>query len=228
MIFGGFEKFTLIDFPGKISSVVYTIGCNFQCPYCHNPELVNETVEKKYPEKEVLEFLEHRKGMIDALVITGGEPTLHNDLLDFMEKVKDIGILVKLDSNGTRPDVFRKAIERGLVDYIAMDIKSPLAKYSAIVARPVDVDAIRESIKLLLDGKVKYEFRTTVVKALLSPEDIEQVGREIRGAAAYYLQKFIPTKILNPQFIRKTTYTEHEFKHFQKILSNYVDFCGIR
>lgn len=228
MIFGGFEKFTLIDYPGKISSVVYTIGCNFQCPYCHNPELVNETVEKKYPEKEILEFLEHRKGMIDALVITGGEPTLHNDLLDFMEKVKDIGILVKLDSNGTRPDILRKAIERGLVDYIAMDIKSPLAKYSAIVARPVDVDAIRESIKLLLEGRVKYEFRTTVVKALLPPEDIEQIGREIRGAAAYYLQKFIPTKILNPQFIRKTTYTEHEFKHFKKILSSYVNFCGIR
>jgi pyruvate formate lyase activating enzyme len=109
-----------------------------------------------------------------------------------------------------------------------MDIKSPLAKYSAIVARPVDVGAIRESIKLLLEGKVKYEFRTTVVKALLSPEDIEQIGKEIRGATAYYLQKFIPTKILNPQFIRKTTYTEHEFEHFKKILSSYVNFCGIR
>ncbi len=228
MIFGGFEKFTLIDYPGKISSVVYTIGCNFQCPYCHNPELVNETVEKRFKEKEILEFLEHRKGMIDALVITGGEPTMHDELLAFMEKVKWLGILVKLDSNGTRPDILKKAVERKIVDYIAMDIKSPLSKYSAIVARPVDIDAVKESITFLLESKVEYEFRTTVVKALLSPADIEQMGKEIRGAKRYYLQKFIPTKILNPQFKKKVCYTDAEMKSFRTKILKYVDHCEIR
>lgn len=229
MIFGGFEKFTLIDYPGKIASVVYTIGCNFRCPYCHNPELVDETVEKRFAEEEIINFLKHRKGFIDGLVITGGEPTMHQeDLLAFMKKVKDLGFLVKLDSNGTNPEVLKKAIETKIVDYIAMDIKSPLYKYSQAVSRPVDVKAIRESIDLLMSSPVDYEFRTTVVKTLLPPEDIEEIGKEIKGAKKYYLQKFIPTKILNPQFRKKTSYSPEEFKEFQKILNNYVQYCGIR
>lgn len=229
MIFGGFEKFTLIDYPGKIASVVYTIGCNFRCPYCHNPELVDETVEKRFAEEEIINFLKHRKGFIDGLVITGGEPTMHQeDLLAFMKKVKDLGFLVKLDSNGTNPKVLKKAIETKVVDYIAMDIKSPLCKYSQAVSRPVDIKAIRESIDLLMSSPVDYEFRTTVVKTLLPPEDIEEIGKEIKGAKKYYLQKFIPTKILNPQFRKKTSYSPEEFKEFQKILNNYVQYCGIR
>lgn len=229
MIFGGFEKFTLIDYPGKIASVVYTIGCNFRCPYCHNPELVDETVEKRFTEEEVINFLKHRKGFIDGLVITGGEPTMHQeDLLTFMKKIKDLGFLVKLDSNGTNPKVLKKAIETKVVDYIAMDIKSPLYKYSQAVSRPVDVKAIRESIDLLMSSPVEYEFRTTVVKTLLPSEDLEEIGKEIKGAKKYYLQKFVSTKILNPQFRKKTSYSPEEFKEFQKILNNYVQYCGIR
>ena len=230
MEFGGFEKSTLIDYPEKIACMVYTIGCPFRCPYCHNPELVDETVTTRIKEQEVLDFLDRRKKMLDAVVITGGEPTMHGEkLLSFMRKVKAKGFLVKLDSNGTSPEILEKAIKEKLVDYIAMDIKSPLKRYSEIVARPVDIDAIKKSIDLIMNSGIEYEFRTTLVKVMLTPEDIEGIGKEIKGAKSYYLQKFIPTKILNPQFLKKTTYNDEELASFQKMLQGkYVQFCGIR
>lgn len=228
MIFGGLEKCTLIDYPGKVAAMVYTIGCNFRCPYCHNPELVDETVETRFSEKEILDFLKNRKGMLDGLVITGGEPTMHKDLLAFIKKVKELGFLVKLDSNGTNPGLLKKAINEKLVDYIAMDIKSPMSKYSQTVARPVDIEAIKESIQLLISSDIDYEFRTTVIKSLINPEDFALIGEEIDGAKKYFLQKFIPTKILNPQFKRKVTYTDEEFESFRKIMKKYVQTCGIR
>jgi pyruvate formate lyase activating enzyme len=146
-----------------------------------------------------------------------------------MKEVKDRGFLVKLDSNGTNPEFLERVIQEKLVDYIAMDIKSPKAKYSQIVSRPVDMDAIEKSIQLLMKGDVDYEFRTTLLKVLLSPEDIDGIGREIKGAKRYYLQKFIPTKILNPQFLKKTTYSDEELAIFKNSFEkNYVQFCGIR
>ncbi len=230
MVFGGIEKMTLIDFPGKIACVVYTIGCNFRCPYCHNPGLVDETIETRIQEEEVFALLERKRGFLDGVVITGGEPTIHgDDLLRFMAKVKRRGFLVKLDTNGTNPKVLKKAIDRRLVDYIAMDIKAPLAKYSATVARPADVLAIEKSIRLIIASPVLYEFRTTVVKSMLSPEDIEEMGREIQGARRYYLQKFVPSKsLLNPQFKRKTTYSDEEFAALRKVLHHYVTYCEVR
>jgi pyruvate formate lyase activating enzyme len=228
MVFGGIEKFTLIDYPGKIACMVYTIGCNFRCPYCHNPELIDETTDVHISERELYDFLKYRKGMLDGVVITGGEPTMHDDLPRVMREIKDRGFLVKLDSNGTNPVMLRDAIRDKIVDYIAMDIKSPLSKYGATVARPVDADAIRESIDLLMHSPVDYEFRTTVVKSMLTPEHIEQIGREIQGAKTYVLQKFIPTKILNPQFKNKVSYSDQEFKQLQKMLSAYVEKCLIR
>ena len=229
MIFGGLEKCTLIDYPNVIACMVYTIGCNFRCPYCHNPELVDETVENTLTESDFFDFLDSRKKFLDGVVITGGEPTMHGEnLLHFMKEVKGRGFKVKLDSNGTNPHILRRAFEDGLVDYIAMDIKSPLHKYSQTVSRPVNVGAIRESIELIMSSGIEYEFRTTIVKALLSPVDIEEIGKEIAGAKKYFLQKFIPTKLLNPQFLRKVTYTDHEFRQFQLIMQNYVTHCGIR
>lgn len=228
MIFGGFEKFTLIDYPGKIACMVYTIGCNFRCPYCHNPELVDETVENRFSEKEILSFLDTRKNILDGLVITGGEPTMHKDLPRFIRAVKKRGFLVKLDSNGTNPKMLEYLIKNKLVDYIAMDIKSPFDKYHKTVARPVDLSSIKKSVKLLMISSVPYEFRTTLVKALVSPEDLLEIGKQIKGAKNYFLQKFIPTKILNPQFLRKATYNDQELKILQKKLSSYVQYCGIR
>ncbi len=228
MIFGGLEKLTLIDYPGKIACMVYTIGCNFRCPYCHNPELVDETVETHISEPDFLDFLDTRKKIIEGVVITGGEPTMHSDLPDFMRNVRTRGFLVKLDTNGTNPGMLERTIKEGLVNYVAMDIKAPLHSYSRTVARPVDIEAIRESIGILLSTPIEYEFRTTVIKALLSPVDIEDIGKEIQGAKRYYLQKFVPTKILNPQFRKKTTYDDEEFAALQAAMNRYVNYCGIR
>jgi len=228
MVFGGIEKFTLIDYPGKIACMVYTIGCNFRCPYCHNPELVDETTEVRISERELFDFLETRRGMLEGVVITGGEPTMHADLPRVMRDIKDRGFLVKLDSNGTNPQMLEDAIADKLVDFIAMDMKAPLASYGQAVARPVDIKAIRRSIALIMASGVDYEFRTTIVKSMLSKEDIRQIGEEIRGAKQYVLQKFIPTKLLNPQFLKKVSYSDEELKEFKEMLTPYVEHCSIR
>ncbi len=228
MVFGGIEKFTLIDYPGKLACMVYTIGCNFRCPYCHNPELVDETTKIRITEREFFDFLDARKNMLEGVVITGGEPTIHDDLPEVMREIKNRGFLVKLDSNGTRPKMLSSIIEKGLADYIAMDIKSPLAAYGRVVARPVDTEAIRQSVALLIASSIEYEFRTTLVKGMLSTRDIRQIGREIQGARRYVLQKFISTKILNPQFRNKVSYSDEEMGEFQKMLNVYVDNCYIR
>ncbi len=229
MQFGGFEKFTLIDYSTKVACMVYTIGCNFRCPYCHNPELVDETVEARIDEKEILDFLKGRIGMLDGIVITGGEPTMHgDDLLSFMREVKKLGFLVKLDSNGTNPVVLRQAIDEKIVDYIAMDIKSPFSKYTETVGRAVNVNNIKKSIEIIKESGIPYEFRTTIVKSMLSFLDIEEIGKEIKGANNYYLQKFIPTKTVNPQFLKKVTYSDEEFASLKNIMEKYVSFCDIR
>jgi pyruvate formate lyase activating enzyme len=227
MRLGGLQKCSLIDYPGKISAIVFTIGCNFRCPYCHNPELVDETA-KEISTDSFFEFLNNRIGKLDAVTITGGEPTVHDDLLSFIRDIKKLGFLVKLDSNGTHSGVLKQAIDEKLVDYIAMDIKAPLSKYEGTVSRPVDLEEIKKSITLLKEGRVAYEFRTTVIKSLLSIEDFHAIGELISGAQLYYLQKFIPTKLLNPAFLKKTTYSDDEFKEIQSIMSNYVTTCALR
>ncbi len=229
MEFGGLEKFTLIDYPGKVACMVYTIGCNFRCPYCHNPELVDETVENTMSEGYILYFLSQRIGILDGIVITGGEPTMHGQkLLDFILKVKNLGFKVKLDSNGTDPEFLARVIDNNLVDYIAMDIKSPLSKYSQTVARAVNISSIKRSIDILINSNIDYEFRTTVVKSLINIEDFEEIGKEIKGAKKYFLQKFIPTKILNPQFRKKVSFDDDEMREIQKKMSKYVVTCSIR
>ncbi len=229
MIFGGFEKCTLIDFPGKIACMVYTIGCPFRCPYCHNPELVDETASVFFDEQEIIYFLETRKGLLDGVVITGGEPSMHGDnLISFIKKIKKIGFLVKLDTNGVAPLFLQRVIAEKLIDYIAMDIKAPFSKYSEVVGRPVYIDAIKKSISCIMQSGIPYEFRTTLVKSQLSFGDIKEIGESLEGAQMYYLQKFIPTKILNPQFLRKTSYSDDELKELQTMMLSYVKNCEIR
>lgn len=227
MRIGGLQKCSLIDFPGKISAIVFTVGCNFHCPYCHNPELVDETTTE-LDENEIWSFLERRKGLLDAVTITGGEPTVHNNLIPFIKRIRDMGYLVKLDSNGTKPEIIERIQKDKLVDYIAMDIKAPLTSYERTVGRPVDTEAIKKSISFIMNGDIEYEFRTTIVKSLLSYEDMHLIGESIRGAQNYYLQKFVPTKTLNPAFIRKTTYSDAEFEEIRTIMSTYVQTCSIR
>lgn len=228
MIFGGFTPFTAIDYPGKTACMVYTIGCNFRCPYCHNPELVDETVETHIDESVIMQFLEKRRGLLDGVVITGGEPTLHaDDLRAFIERVKELGFKIKLDTNGTNPDFVAHVRARGLVDYIAMDIKAPRARYAALVGRPVDTEAIAQSVAEILRAPA-YEFRTTVVKRLLSPDDIAVMAEEISGARYYFLQQFVPTKTLNPQFLRATTYSREELEALRERAAPYVQHCLLR
>lgn len=227
MRLGGLQKCTLIDYPQKLSAIVFTIGCNFRCPYCHNPELVDETADE-ISVSDFFAFLQTRIGKLDAVTITGGEPTIHADLCTFIRDIKQLGFLVKLDSNGTRSDVLKQVIDESLVDYIAMDIKAPLHKYEGTVARPVDLVEIQKSITLLKENKVSYEFRTTVIKPLLAIEDFHDIGRLIEGAHRYCVQKFIPTKLLNPAFLRKATYTDEDYNQIKNIMSNYVQSCSIR
>lgn len=229
MRFGGITPTTLIDYPGKIAAIVFTIGCNFRCPYCHNPELALETVEVEYSETAVLEFLKGRIGMLDGVVITGGEPTIHGDeLLAFMGRVKEMGFSVKLDTNGTSPAFIQEACARKIVDYIAMDVKAPLPSYAQLVGMPVSEDDLLSSIRIIMNSGVPYEFRTTIIKALTSRDDIQSIAETIRGAKAYYLQKFVPSNILNPQFLRKMRYTDEEFALLAKIPIPYVEYVGIR
>lgn len=227
MRIGGLQKCSLIDYPQKLCAIVFTIGCNFRCPYCHNPELVDETADE-ISTRQFFSFLEKRIGKLDAVTITGGEPTLHDDLVSFIEQIKHLGFLVKLDSNGTNPGALKTLQDKNLVDYIAMDIKAPLYRYTESVARPVDVQNIQKSIGLLIEGNTPYEFRTTTIKSMLSFDDFRQIGETIKGAKTYYLQRFVPSKLLNPGFMRKTTYTDKEFEELKKIMETYVHTCHIR
>ena len=224
----GLQKTTFIDYPEKIACIVFTQGCNFRCGYCHNPELF----ENKEPVLSVpafFEFLNKRKGKLDGVVITGGEPTLHNkDLIEFIKKVKSLGFLVKLDTNGTHPHVLQELLNENLLDYIAMDIKAPLAKYKEITRVDIDTDIIKKSIDMIMNCSVDYEFRTTIVKSQLSFEDLRQIGELIQGAKRYYLQKFLATKILDENLMTETSYSDEEFKNLHTILEEYVNFVDYR
>jgi len=211
MVIGGFQRFSLIDYPKKISAVVFTFGCNFRCHYCHNPELVDPSLLNGILEEEfILNFLKARINKLDGITITGGEPTLHRDLNKFISKVKNLGFLVKLDTNGSFPDVLRELIKDNLIDYIAMDIKATKEKYKEVINADIDLDKIEESIKLIMDSGIDYEFRTTVVRSQLLIEDIISIAKMIEGAKLFVIQRFIPTKTLDPDFINEKSYSDEE------------------
>jgi len=229
MRIGGFQKFSLIDYPGKICAIVFTQGCNFRCPYCHNPELVKPSLfGKTIPEEEILSFLEKRKEKLDAVEITGGEATLQKDLVDFIRRIKEMGYLVKLDTNGSNPEMLEIIINHGLVDYIAMDIKAPLEKYKEVTHSVISPEKIKRSIRIIMNSNIKYEFRTTVVKSQLSEEDIISIGKLIEGAELYILQKFIPSKTLDPNFLNEKTYSDGELGSLKRKLEKFVCRCLTR
>ena len=229
MRIGGFQKVSLIDYPGKICAIIFTQGCNFRCPYCHNPELINlSDSQSPINEEEILLFLRMRKGKLDAVVITGGEPTLQQDLIEFLRKIREMGYLIKLDTNGSHPELIEKLIKLRIVDYLTMDVKAPLEKYREITNSKVNPDIIRKSIGSIMKSGLDYEFRTTLVKSQLSKEDIIEIGKLIKDSQLYVLQKFVPSKTLNPKFLNETTYSNEEFEHLKDILKNYVTKCLIR
>ncbi|MBW2334036.1 MAG: anaerobic ribonucleoside-triphosphate reductase activating protein [Deltaproteobacteria bacterium] len=229
MTIGGFQRFSLIDYPDKICAIVFTQGCNFRCPYCHNPELVDPKkfgIELK--EAEILSFLDRRKGKLDAVTVTGGEPLLQSDLSTFLSEVKRLGYLVKLDTNGSFPIRLKKIIELKSVDYIAMDIKTSLDKYHQVIKRKIDTRKILDSIRLIMNSGLDYEFRTTVVKALFEKDDFYKIGQLIKNARLYVLQKFVPSKALDDTFLDMKSYTDEELDCFKEIMEGFVQRCIIR
>lgn len=190
MRIAGHLKTSFIDYPDKISSVFFTAGCNFRCPYCHNGDLVVGQDKVTILESTIAAFLDDKKKYLDGLVVSGGEPTIHADLPDFLSFLSAWGLPIKLDTNGSHPDMLEALVGRGLIDYVAMDVKGPLSSYSDLVMAPVDTEAIKESRRLLMEGTLPYEFRSTIVGGLHTEEDVLAMAQEIEGADHYVLQSF--------------------------------------
>ena len=187
----GLQKTTLLDFPSKVACTVFTGGCNFRCPFCHNASLViRPDAASGFDTEEFFAYIQKRKGILDGVCITGGEPLLHKDIIPFMERIKSLGLLIKLDTNGSFPELLSEIIARGLVDYIAMDIKNSEEKYASTCGIHRFPDGVNESIELIMSCGVDYEFRTTVVDELHTVEDIERIAERIRGAKRYFIQSF--------------------------------------
>jgi pyruvate formate lyase activating enzyme len=191
MRISGIEKLSLVDYPGYCCAVIFTGGCNFLCPFCHNSGLVEGNYQT-LDNDEIMAFLKKRFGMLEAVVISGGEPTLQHDLIDFIREIKAIGYKVKLDTNGTNPKTLKKIVDEGLVDYVAMDIKNAFELYPQITGKPeIDIHKIRESVEILKSGGVDYEFRTTLVKQYHDKDAIRCMAQDIAGAKRVYLQHFV-------------------------------------
>ena len=190
MKISGLQKLTLLDYPGKMACTVFTYGCNFRCGFCHNALLVTEENSDNISEDEFFSFLKKRQGILDGVCISGGEPTLQKDLCDFIKKVKALGYAVKLDTNGTNPELLKTLLEENLLDYVAMDIKNSPEKYNLTCGCEVDISAVKESVSLLKGSNIDYEFRTTTVREYHSAEDFKAIAQWLRGDSRYFLQHF--------------------------------------
>ena len=190
MKISGLQKLTLLDCPGKMACTVFTYGCNFRCGFCHNALLVTEENSDSISEEEFFSFLRKRQGILEGVCISGGEPTLQRDLAEFIEKVKTLGYSVKLDTNGSRPDILKSLIDKRLIDYVAMDIKNSAEKYRITCGCEVDISAITESVSIIIESGISHEFRTTTVKEYHSAEDILSIAEWLKGDSKYFLQHF--------------------------------------
>jgi pyruvate formate lyase activating enzyme len=227
---GGFEKSTLLDYPGKISAVVFTHGCNLRCPYCHNPELVIEGFDrsKAWTEEYILKFLKKRIGKLDGVVITGGEPLIQKDISGFIKEIKGMGFLVKLDSNGLMPKKLEEIILEGNVDCIAMDVKYPKEGYETFSGIKNIAKTISQSIDIIMNSGLDYEFRTTYVKGIHDNNSVEEISQMIKGSSNYYIQNFRPGKTINPTLSAQNSFTETELEVFKDIASKYIKHVEIR
>jgi pyruvate formate lyase activating enzyme len=231
MYIGGFQKNSLIDFPETIACIVFTQGCNLICPYCHNPDLVASPLNRSkqagdfYDANKIFGFLKARKGFLEGVVITGGEPTLQKDLISFCEKVKEIGYKIKLDSNGTRPKVLASLFDKNLIDYISMDIKTSLEKYNFVSPGKFDTKILTDSIQLLMEKAPLYEFRTTCSKPFINKAIMTDIGKMIQGAPKYILQKCSRNiKVLAPDFLKSDDdfFSDEQMLELQNVIDEYV------
>jgi len=230
MKIGAITPFSLLDFPGKVSCIVFTAGCNFRCSYCHNPNFVlPELIQKQslIPEPSFFSFLQQRKWLLEGVSICWWEPTIQKDLYNFCKKVKDLWFLVKLDTNGRDPEILEKLISENLVDYIAMDIKQSFEKWDKIIAIKTDIRPYKKSINILLQGSVDYEFRTTCIKWQHSKEDIRSISQNIKWAKKYFLQNFHSWNTLWKDF-DGNSFSEIELDNFKEVSNKYVESCEMR
>jgi len=226
---GGLQKLTLLDYPGKIAATLFLAGCNFRCGFCHNPDLVIVKQDANLiPEAEVLDFLKKRKGVLDGVCIGGGEPLFQPEIREFLAKIKDLGYLIKLDTNGFNSSLLEQLVKEKLIDYIAMDIKASLGKYEAFTGLKSDFKNIRDSIKLIMASGLPYEFRTTVLPKFHNSEEIEKIGQMISGAKVYFLQNFRNKITLDPALERESSFTDDELKELKQIALKYVKECEVR
>ena len=224
----GFQKLTLLDYPGKVACTIFIGGCNFRCPFCHNADLViNPNEQPEISEDKIFATLKKRQGILEGVCVTGGEPTLFPELKDFLKKIKALGYAIKLDTNGYKPEVLIELVELGLVDHVAMDIKNTLAKYTETVGLgEMDVTKIQKSIDFLKQGTVSYEFRTTVVKGLHTMADMEEIGKLISGAKQYFLQSYQESDhVISPIF---SSYSKEELEQMRDLVKQYVEHVELR
>lgn len=230
MLIGGFQRLSLIEYPHNLCCVVFAQGCNFRCGYCYNSQLTPLAPSSELiPEEEVFSFLERRKGRLDGVVVTGGEPTLQPDLFEFLERLKKMGFKAKLDTNGSCPEVIEGLLREGRLDYVAMDLKCPLdERYHRVAGVEVSLEALRRSMEILLAGRVDYEFRTTLVPGLIGEEEIREMAQEIKGARCYVLQQFVPKDARAPELRLRKPYTRSEGEALLKAVRPWVKEVKLR
>jgi pyruvate formate lyase activating enzyme len=232
MNIGGLLKNSIIDYPGKLSCGIFLSGCNFDCPYCHNPDLVKGCCgnSTEFDPANIYRFIENRKGFLDGVVISGGEPTLQADLFDLCRRIKNMGFPVKLDTNGSRPRVIKRLIDEGLVDYIAMDLKTDPGWYATYIKSNCNAATILASIEIIMESAIDYEFRTTCVKPIVTPKVIENICRLIKGASLYALQRFHESRMLHPDFFKEINYeyTDGELMQFKAVAEPWVKRALVR
>ena len=227
MLIHGLQKMTLLDYPGYVACTVFLNGCDFRCPYCHNFELVDGTAKPLMEDEEFFAFLGKRKGLLDGVCISGGEPLLHKDIDVFIRKIREMGFKVKLDTNGYHPDMLKALIDEGLLDYIAMDIKNSFAKYPITTGTPdIDTSIIKNSISIIMNSGVDYEFRTTVVGGLHSENDFEQMGEALQGAKGYFLQQFTMRDTVPDSTLYSPS--ADDLGNYLKIARKHVDSAQLR
>ncbi len=224
----GFKKLTLLDYPGHLAAIIFLGGCNMRCPFCQNSSLViNPSSQPTIPKEEVLDTLYKRRNVLEGVCISGGEPTLYHDLLNFIKEIKDLGYLVKLDTNGTNPSIIKSLVKEGLIDYIAMDIKNSKEKYAKTCGTPhFPLEEIEESIAFIMTSQIAYEFRTTIIKEYHTIEDILSIGNWIKGAKAYYLQSYLDSgDILSPGL---NGHSKETLSNYVKLLTPYIEYVSLR
>jgi len=230
MLLKGLQKLTLLDFPDKMACTVFTGGCNFLCPFCHNASLViGERIKETPPilEEEFFDFLKKRRGILEGVCISGGEPTLQHDLKDFIKRIKELGYLIKLDTNGYRPEVLKSLIDEGLIDYVAMDIKASKDSYGiAVGIENFDISPIEKSVEILRGESITFEFRTTLLKGLHTEEDIKKIGEWLKGTERYFLQNFKDSgDLISDKFVG---YDEKQTLSLLNTLREYIPNAQIR